>query len=540
MSKGKQIFHGESSREKLLKGVNELADAVKVTLGPKGRNVIIQRDGTQHITKDGVTVAKSVEFSDNTINIGAQVIKEAAQQTADKAGDGTTTSTVLAQYIFNEGMREIAKNGVNPIHLRRGMVDAAEAVIGKLTNDVSVKLDDMDRIENVATISANGDVKIGCMISDAVKEVGRDGVITVEEGNQSEDELVVVEGLLFDKGYLSHYFINNRDKLNCTLESPKVLLYDGKINKMDDILHLLENASAKGEAIAIIAHEIEAEALATMVVNAARGTLKCLAVKAPGFGTERTEILRDMAALCGTQVFGGLNDSLEDITIDDLGNCDRVVSDKQETVIVGGKGSQEEINGRIEDVRTEINKTNSDWEKEKLHKRLSKLSGGVAVIRVGAQSEVEMKEKKDLFDDAILSTKAAMEEGIVPGGGSALIHASKIDGAVEFGNNIDYGIGWNIVIKACSYPLESILINSGYEEPHDIINEIKKAESNHYGYDVMRDTYTDMVEGGVIDPTKVVRIALEKAVSVAGTLLTTECMIVNEPEQKSEQKNTQI
>jgi len=540
MSKGKQIFHGESSREKLLKGVNELADAVKVTLGPKGRNVIIQRDGTQHITKDGVTVAKSVEFSDNTINIGAQVIKEAAQQTADKAGDGTTTSTVLAQYIFNEGMREIAKNGVNPIHLRRGMVDAAEAVIGKLTNDVSVKLDDMDRIENVATISANGDVKIGCMISDAVKEVGRDGVITVEEGNQSEDELVVVEGLLFDKGYLSHYFINNRDKLNCTLESPKVLLYDGKINRMDDILHLLENASAKGEAIAIIAHEIEAEALATMVVNAARGTLKCLAVKAPGFGTERTEILRDMAALCGTQVFGGLNDSLEDITIDDLGNCDRVVSDKQETVIVGGKGSQEEINGRIEDVRTEINKTNSDWEKEKLHKRLSKLSGGVAVIRVGAQSEVEMKEKKDLFDDAILSTKAAMEEGIVPGGGSALIHASKIDGAVELGNNIDYGIGWNIVIKACSYPLESILINSGYEEPHDIINEIKKAESNHYGYDVMRDTYTDMVEGGVIDPTKVVRIALEKAVSVAGTLLTTECMIVNEPEQKSEQKNTQI
>lgn len=540
MSKGKQIFHGESSREKLLKGVNELADAVKVTLGPKGRNVIIQRDGTQHITKDGVTVAKSVEFSDNTINIGAQVIKEAAQQTADKAGDGTTTSTVLAQYIFNEGMREIAKNGVNPIHLRRGMVDAAEAVIGKLTNNVSVKLDDMDRIENVATISANGDVKIGCMISDAVKEVGRDGVITVEEGNQSEDELVVVEGLLFDKGYLSHYFINNRDKLNCTLESPKVLLYDGKINRMDDILHLLENASAKGEAIAIIAHEIEAEALATMVVNAARGTLKCLAVKAPGFGTERTEILRDMAALCGTQVFGGLNDSLEDITIDDLGNCDRVVSDKQETVIVGGKGSQEEINARIEDVRTEINKTNSDWEKEKLHKRLSKLSGGVAVIRVGAQSEVEMKEKKDLFDDAILSTKAAMEEGIVPGGGSALIHASKIDGAVELGNNIDYGIGWNIVIKACSYPLESILINSGYEEPHDIINEIKKAESNHYGYDVMRDTYTDMVEGGVIDPTKVVRIALEKAVSVAGTLLTTECMIVNEPEQKSEQKNTQI
>ena len=540
MSKGKQIFHGESSREKLLKGVNELADAVKVTLGPKGRNVIIQRDGTQHITKDGVTVAKSVEFSDNTINIGAQVIKEAAQQTADKAGDGTTTSTVLAQYIFNEGMREIAKNGVNPIHLRRGMVDAAEAVIGKLTNEVSVKLDDMDRIENVATISANGDVKIGCMISDAVKEVGRDGVITVEEGNQSEDELVVVEGLLFDKGYLSHYFINNRDKLNCTLESPKVLLYDGKINKMDDVLHLLENASAKGESIAIIVHEIEAEALATMVVNAARGTLKCLAVKAPGFGTERTEILRDMAALCGTQVFGGLNDSLEDITIDDLGNCDRVVSDKQETVIVGGKGSQEEINQRIEDVRTEINKTNSDWEKEKLHKRLSKLSGGVAVIRVGAQSEVEMKEKKDLFDDAILSTKAAMEEGIVPGGGSALIHASKIDGAVELGNNIDYGIGWNIVIKACSYPLESILINSGYEEPHDIINEIKKAESNHYGYDVMRDIYTDMVKGGVIDPTKVVRIALEKAVSVAGTLLTTECMIVNEPEQKSEQKNTQI
>jgi len=537
MNKGKQIFHGKESREKLLKGVNELADAVKVTLGPKGRNVIIQRDGTQHITKDGVTVAKSVEFSDNTINIGAQVIKEAAQQTADKAGDGTTTSTVLAQYIFNEGMAEIVRSGANPIHLRRGMVDAAEAVIGKLMKDVSVKLDDMDKIENVATISANGDAKIGCMISDAVKEVGRDGVITVEEGSHSEDELVVVEGLLFDKGYLSHYFINNRDKLNCTLESPKVLLYDGKINKMDDILHLLENASAKGESIAIIAHEIEAEALATMVVNAARGTLKCLAVKAPGFGTERTEILRDMAALCGTQVFGGLNDSLEDVTIDDLGNCDRVVSDKQETVIVGGKGSQEEINQRIEDVRTEINKTNSDWEKEKLHKRLSKLSGGVAVIRVGAQSEVEMKEKKDLFDDAILATKAAMEEGIVPGGGSALIHASKIH-QPEKGKDTDYNTGWDIVIGACSSPMKAILYNSGYTEPYNIINNVLNANSNDYGYDVMRDSYTNMIQSGVIDPTKVVRTALEKAVSVAGTLLTTECMIVNEPEQKSEQKTT--
>jgi len=531
MTKGKQIFHGKESREKLLKGVNELADAVKVTLGPKGRNVIIQRDGTQHITKDGVTVAKSVEFSDNTINIGAQVIKEAAQQTADKAGDGTTTSTVLAQYIFNEGMKQIANAGANPIHLRRGMADAAESVIEKLTQKVSVKLEDTNMIENIATISANGDSKIGAMISDAVKEVGRDGVITVEEGNQSEDELVVVEGLLFDKGYLSHYFMNNRERLNCTLDSPKVLLYDGKINKMDDILHLLENTSAKGESIVIIAHEIEAEALATMVVNAARGTLKCLAVKAPGFGTERTDILQDMAALCGTKVFGGVNGDLEDVTIDDLGNCDKVVSDKQETVIVGGKGSQEEINQRIEDVKTEISKTTSDWEKEKLHKRLSKLSGGVAVIKVGAQSEVEMKEKKDRFDDAILATKAAMEEGIVPGGGSALIHSSHVEKPAGSPAS-DYSKGWDIVIGACISPMLSILQNAGYSEPHTIINNVKSTDSVTYGYDVIGDKYANMITSGVIDPTKVVRIALEKAVSVAGTLLTTECMIVNEPEEK--------
>ena len=535
MAKGKQIFHGKESREKLLIGVNELADAVKVTLGPKGRNVIIQRDGTQHITKDGVTVAKSVEFSDNTINIGAQVIKEAAQQTADNAGDGTTTSTVLAQYIFNEGMSEIEKSGANPIHLRRGMADAADTIINNLSK-ISIKLEDTDKIENVAAISANNDTKIGCMIADAVKEVGRDGVITVEEGNHSEDELTIVEGLLFDKGYLSHYFINNRQRLNCTLESPKVLLYDGKINKMDDILHLLENVSAKNEAIAIIAHEIEAEALATMVVNAARGTLKCLAVKAPGFGTERTEILQDMAALCGTKVFGGVNGDLEDVTIDDLGNCDKVVSDKQETVIVGGKGSQEEINQRIEDVKTEISKSNSDWEKEKLHKRLSKLSGGVAVIRVGAQSEVEMKEKKDLFDDAILATKAAMEEGIVAGGGAALIHSAK---GLNRDEKSDYDIGYNIVVNACSSPMEAILQNSGCE-PLPIIDIVKGAESNTYGYNVMEDSYTDMVENGVIDPTKVVRTALEKAVSVAGTLLTTECMIVNEPEEKREPKTDQI
>jgi len=524
---GKQVFYGNDSRSKLLDGVNQLADAVVVTLGPRGRNVIIDTDTTPHITKDGVTVAKSIEFTDKTMNLGARVIKEAAQQTADNAGDGTTTSTVLAREIFSHGMTAI-DNGANPIELKRGMDIAVRGIVSNLVENVSTKVETNDQIRQVATISANGDETIGSMIADAMKEVGRDGVITVEEGNSNEDELKIVEGLQFDKGYLSHYFINNQTKLNCELESPSILLFDGRISEMDDIVGILENISSKNKSIVVIAHEIEGQALATMVVNAARQTLKCVAVKAPGFGNERSEMLRDMAALTGAELFGGIGKDLEDITMDDLGEAERVVVTKNDTTIIGGMGDSEDIQLRISQVKNEIEESSSDYEKEKLHKRLSKLSGGIAVLRVGAESEIEMREKKDRIDDALLATKAAVEEGIVPGGGSALIHASD---TVQMGDtrlSADQEIGFHIVCSACYAPFNAILKNAGI----DIVNDGQ--ERPNYGYNVVTEKYCDMLEAGVIDPTKVTRTALEKAVSVASTLLTTECMVVNEPEAEGE------
>jgi len=357
---GKQVFHGKESREKLLEGVNQLADAVKVTLGPRGRNVIVQTEAAPHITKDGVTVAKAIEFTDNTMNLGAQVIKEAAQQTADNAGDGTTTSTVLAQFIFNAGMTAV-EDGANPISLKRGMDKAVKDVVDNLMKNVSVKVDTNEQIKQVATISANGDEVVGGMIAEAMAQVGRDGVITVEEGNSNEDELNIVEGLQFDKGYLSHYFINNQTKLNCTLEDPYILLYDGKIVEMDDIVQILETVSTKNKSIMVIAHEVEGQALATMVVNAARGVLKCVAVKAPGFGSERSEMLRDMAALTGGTLFGGIGKELEEATFDDLGNAERVVVTKNEAVIVGGAGSADEIKLRIDQIKHEIEEQKSEW-----------------------------------------------------------------------------------------------------------------------------------------------------------------------------------
>ena len=420
---GKEVFYGKTSREKLLEGVDALADAVVVTLGPRGRNVIIETDTTPHITKDGVTVAKSIEFSDPTKNLGAKVIKEASQQTADNAGDGTTTSTVLARHIFKSGMDAI-DHGANPIELKRGMDVAVKGIVSNLVDGVSTKVETNDQIRQVATISANGDGVIGSMIADAMSEVGRDGVITVEEGNSNEDELTIVEGLEFEQGYLSHYFINNQTKLNCELEDPQILLYDGRITEMDDIVGILENVSSKNQSIVVIAQEVEGQALATMVVNSARQTLKCVAIKAPGFGNERSEMLRDIAALSGATLFGGVGKELEDITIDDLGSADRVVVTKSKSVIIGGAGESDDIKLRIDQVKHEIEESSSDYEKEKLHKRLSKLSGGVAVLRVGAESEIEMREKKDRIDDALLATKAAVEEGIVPGGGQALINAS--------------------------------------------------------------------------------------------------------------------
>jgi chaperonin GroEL len=520
---GKEVFYGKTSREKLLEGVDALADAVVVTLGPRGRNVIIETDTTPHITKDGVTVAKSIEFSDPTKNLGAKVIKEASQQTADNAGDGTTTSTVLARHIFKSGMDAI-DHGANPIELKRGMDVAVKGIVSNLVDDVSTKVETNDQIRQVATISANGDEVIGSMIADAMGEVGRDGVITVEEGNSNEDELTIVEGLEFEQGYLSHYFINNQTKLTSELEDPMILLYDGRISEMDDIVGILENVSSKNQSIVVIAQEVEGQALATMVVNSARQTLKCVAIKAPGFGNERSEMLRDIEALTGATLFGGVGKDLEDITIEDLGSADRVVVSKSKSVIIGGAGESEDIKLRIDQIKHEIEESSSDYEKEKLHKRLSKLSGGVAVLRVGAESEIEMREKKDRIDDALLATKAAVEEGIVPGGGQALINASENILLHDGQLTADQMSGFNIVCSACHAPFEAILKNAG-------IDFVSNEGNDTYGYNVVTEEWCDMLEVGVIDPTKVTRTALEKAVSVASTLLTTECMIVNEVEE---------
>ena len=527
---GKEIYHGKDSREKLLKGVNELADAVKVTLGPRGRNVIIEREGAPHITKDGVTVAKSIEFSDSTINLGAQIIKEASQQTADNAGDGTTTSTVLAQHIFNEGMKQVEK-GANPIELYRGMQEGVKVVVNELMNNISEDIKDNDAVKNIATISANGDEEIGGIISEAIHQVGNDGVVTVEEGNSNETSLEIVEGLEFDKGYLSHFFMNNQAKLASILEEPNILLYDGRISQMDDILGILESSSMNNKPIVIIAHDVDGEALASMVVNAARGTLKCLAVKAPGFGAERKEILKDMAALTGATVVGDeLGVTLEEVSEEHFGTCDKVVSDKLKTAIIGGHGEEENIHNRIGLIKAEKLKVESDFEKEKLENRLAKLSGGVAVIKVGAESEVELKEKKDRVDDAILSTKAALEEGIVPGGGVALIH-SKNKATKPNGLSHDRSVGVDIVFSSCESPFRAIIENAGISAD-SLIEKLNSPLANNHkvGYDVRNEEFGDLVEGGVVDPTKVTRTAIEKAVSVAGTLLTTECMVVMEPE----------
>ena len=527
---GKEIFHGKESREKLLKGVNELADAVRVTLGPRGRNVIIEREGAPHITKDGVTVAKSIEFTDSSMNLGAQIIKEASQQTADNAGDGTTTSTVLAQHIFNEGMKQVEK-GSNPIELYRGMQIGVKDIVKNLIDKVSEDIKSNEAIKNIATISANGDEEIGGIISEAIHQVGNDGVVTVEEGNNNETTLEIVEGLEFDRGYLSHFFMNNQTKLAAILEEPQILLYDGRIQNMDDIIGILEASSMGNKSIVVIAHEVEGEALASMVVNAARGTLKCLAVKAPGFGAERSEILKDMASLTGATIIGTeLGVTLEDVTEEHLGSCDKVVSDKTKTAIIGGHGESDDIEERISLIKTEKLKCESDFEKEKLENRLGKLSGGVAVIKVGAESEVELKEKKDRVDDAILSTKAALEEGIVPGGGVALIHSKNMVTA-QTDLSKDRTLGIEIVNSSCEAPFRAIIENAGISAD-SLIEKLNSPLANNHkvGYDVTTEEFGDLVEKGVVDPTKVTRTAIEKAVSVAGTLLTTECMVVIEPE----------
>jgi chaperonin GroEL len=532
----KIVISSDDARAKLLEGVNELADAVGGTLGPRGRNVIIEKeDRAPHITKDGVTVAKSIEFADSAKNLGSEAIKETAQQTADVAGDGTTTSTILAQSIFNQGFQMIA-NGSNPIELKRGMDKAVVDVVKNLKS-ISKKIDSNEFLEAVATISANNDSEIGSMIAKAIDEVGRDGIITVQEGTSNETELEIVEGLDFDKGYLSHFFMNDKDKLACILTDVKVLTYDGSISDMDDVVPLLEQAHGKGDAILVIAHNVEGQALATMVVNAARAGLKVLAVKAPGFGSDRTEILKDIAALTGgTLISPEFGTTLDDMSYDHLGTCDRVVSDKTKTALIGGAGSEDSISERVEFIRKQKEKSESDFEKGKLQSRLSKLLGGVAIIKVGAQSEIEMKEKKDRTDDAVLAIKAAIEEGVVPGGGSALLHSIKNVNGGDLSK--DRLKGYEIVINACKAPFNKIMINAGLN-PANLLDEFqswlsREVTPNTVGYDVVSEKFTDMIELGIIDPTKVTRTALEKAVSVAGTLLTTESMVIFDKDSKEE------
>jgi len=538
----KQVISGDSARAKLLEGVNDLANTVGGTLGPRGRNVIIQKkNGSPYITKDGVTVAKEISFEDAAKNLGSEAIKEAAQQTADAAGDGTTTSTVLAQAIFKNGF-ELVEAGANPIELKRGMDIAVSHIVRELKS-MSKKIDSNDFLQSIATISANNDSAIGEMIAEALSEVGRDGIISVQEGSSNETELEIVEGLEFDRGYLSHFFMNDKDKLACILSNVKVLLFDGSISNMDDVIPLLETCHGKGDAIAIIAHNVEGQALATMVVNAARAGLQVVAVKAPGFGSDRTEILKDMAALTGaTLISKEIGIGMDEVTYDHLGQCDRIVSQKTKTALIGGKGTADSINDRVEFIKKQKDKSDSDFEKGKLESRLSKLVGGVAIIKVGAQSEIEMKEKKDRTDDAVLAIKAAIEEGIVPGGGSALLHCMQCaDGSLLTRDKLK---GYDIVFEACKAPFKRIMENAGLDSSQllnefDLINRSLDS-TNSMGYDVVSEKFTDLVVLGIIDPTKVTRTALEKAVSVAGTLLTTESMVIFDKESEEKTNNNSI
>lgn len=523
----KEIKFSDSARNKLYEGVKHLNDAVKVTMGPRGRNVLIQKSyGAPSITKDGVSVAKEIELAEPIANMGAQLVKEVASKTADAAGDGTTTATVLAYSIFKEGLRNITA-GANPIEVKRGMDKASEAIIIELKK-ASKKVGGKDEIAQVATISANSDEKIGKLIAEAMEKVGKDGVITVEEAKGINDELSVVEGMQFDRGYLSPYFVTNPDKMTIQLENSYVLLTDKKISSMKDILPLLEATMKGGKPLLIIAEDIEGEALTTLVVNKLRGVLNVAAVKAPGFGDRRKEMLKDIATLTGGQVISEeLGKTLENAEIGDLGQATRIVIDKDNTTIVDGKGESSDVKDRIAQIKTQIEATTSDYDKEKLQERLAKLSGGVAVIKVGAASEVEMKEKKDRVDDALSATKAAVEEGIVIGGGAALIRATQ---KVSLKLSGDELIGYEIIRRAIKAPLVQIAINAGYDGGV-VANEVEKGKET-FGFNASNGEYVDMFKAGIIDPLKVARIALQNAVSVSSLLLTTEATINEVKEDK--------
>ncbi len=537
----KQIVHGEESRQAILRGVNVLADAVKATLGPKGRNVVIEKKfGSPSITKDGVTVAKEIELKDPLENMGAQMVKEVASKTSDVAGDGTTTATVLAQAIFREGVKTVAA-GANPMALKRGIEKAVTAVCGTVDNEgnrTPGALDkyskpvagDMTAIAQVGTISANNDETIGRIIAEAMKKVGKDGVITVEESKTMETQLEVVEGMQFDRGYLSPYFVTDPERMEAVLENAYVLIHEKKISSMKDLLPLLESIAKAGRPLLIIAEDVEGEALATLVVNKLRGTLQVCAVKAPGFGDRRKAMLQDIAILTGGRaITEDLGIKLENVQLQDLGQAKKITIDKDNTTIVEGSGKPAEIEGRVKEIRSQIDKTTSDYDREKLQERLAKLVGGVAVIKVGAATETEMKEKKARVEDAMHATRAAVEEGIVPGGGIALVHCVEALNALKV--STDEAIGVNIVKRALEEPLRQIVGNAG-EEGAIVVGRVRDSKDPNFGYNAQTSQFEDLVKAGVIDPTKVTRTALQNAGSIASLMLTTEALVAELPEKK--------
>jgi chaperonin GroEL len=527
----KEITFDTVAREKLKAGVDALANAVKVTLGPKGRNVVIDKKfGAPHITKDGVTVAKEIELSDPIENMGAQMLKEVASKTADQAGDGTTTATVLAQAMVGAGLKNVA-SGANPMDLKRGMDKAVKAVVSELRNISREVGSDYEKIKQVATISANNDETVGSLIADAMKKVGTEGVITVEEAKGTETDVKTVEGMQFDRGYLSPYFVTNTENMEVELENAFILIYDKKISSMKELLPVLEKTAQSGKPLLIIAEDVDGEALATLVVNKIRGALRVAAVKAPGFGDRRKAMLQDIAVLTGGTVISeetGLK--LDNATLEDLGRAEKISIDKDNTTIVNGAGIKENISARVNEIKSQIEKTTSDYDQEKLQERLAKLAGGVAVLYVGAATEVEMKEKKDRVDDALHATRAAVEEGIVPGGGVALIRASAALDSLT-GLNDDETTGIQIVRRAIEEPLRQIVANAGGEGAV-VIQKIREGKGD-FGYNARNEQYEDLFIAGVIDPTKVCRVALENASSIAGMLLTTECVISDIKEENS-------
>jgi chaperonin GroEL len=527
----KNIYFGSDARAKMLAGVNKLADAVKVTLGPKGRNVVIDKSfGAPRITKDGVSVAKEIELKDKFENMGAQMVRDVANKTNDLAGDGTTTATLLTQAIATEGMKAVAA-GMNPMDLKRGVDLAVDSIVSEIQKKSKVIKTDKE-VSQVGTIASNGDIEVGKMISNAMQKVGKEGVITVEEAKSLDTELDVVEGMMFDRGYLSPYFVTNAEKMITELGDCLVLLHEKKLSSLQPMLPLLESIVQSTKPLLIIAEDIEGEALATLVVNKLRGGLKIAAVKAPGFGDRRKAMLEDIAILTGGQVISeDLGIKLENVTLDMLGVAKRIVVDKENTTIVQGAGKKKDIEGRCNQIRAQVEETSSDYDKEKLQERLAKLAGGVAVIRVGGATEVEVKEKKDRVEDAMHATRAAVEEGIVPGGGVALAYATKALNSVKTSND-DQKIGVDIVRKALYHPMRQIAENAGVDGAV-VAGKIRESKDSNIGYDAQADKYTNMISAGIIDPTKVVRTALQDAASVAGLLITTEAMIADAPEDKT-------